>query len=116
VGNALGISAINSTRRIQKTMSQIITLPTPKTAGLDAFDIFGTLRVGDVVLWINHIQSVERFECGTIEVRMASGDKHQFKEAEAEDFLKACQNLRETILCNMQQPQVVGVAPGTRIR
>lgn len=97
-------------------MSQIITLPTKETDGLDAFDIFGTLRVGDVVLWINQIQSVERFPVGTIEVTMTSGAKHKFQEAEADDFLKASKTLKETILRNMTQPQVVGVAPGTRVR
>ena len=96
-------------------MSQIITLPNAPDE-LDAFDIFGTLRVGDVVLWINHIQRVQRFPTGNIEVMLASGHQHQFRDSAAEDFLKAAQKLKETILRNMTQPQVVGVAPGTRVR
>jgi len=96
-------------------MSQIITLPNAPDE-LDAFDIFGTLRVGDVVLFLNHIQRVERFPTKNIEVTLSSGNQYQFKDSAAEDFLKAAQKLKETILRNMTQPQVVGVAPGTRVR
>lgn len=97
-------------------MSQIITLPKTEPDTLSAFDIFGVLRINNRGLIINHIESIEVFPVGTIEVTMTSGQKHQFQEAEAEDFTKAAQHLKNVIIQNATAPQVVGVAPGTRVR
>lgn len=97
-------------------MNKIITIAPQPGSPLAPLDVFGHVHSGERSLKIALIESVELHESGDVRVTMASGTKHEFTDGAGQKFLADINAVVAAILQQMQQPQILGVPPGTQLR
>jgi len=97
-------------------MNRII-LPTPEPSSpLAPFGVLGFFQSGNLSLQLNLIESIVLSAENEITVTMHSGHCHLLSADAGKIFLADANEFVKRLLQQMQQPQIVGVPPGTQIR